>query len=200
LLIVFISGCKIYSFTGASVSSDIKNFSVELFQNRANNGPASLPQTFTDRLKLKFQTEANLRQVANEGDLQFKGSIVGYTYTNEAPIAGATSGLNKLTITVQVDFVNTTDEKDKWSETFSRYAQFSSNEDIQSVEDQLIATINNQLVDDIFQGHWLNGRGKLCLIFVDNSIITLLVITHNNGISYCVLVTPQNLHTHQVSA
>lgn len=92
-----------------------------------------------------------MRQVANEGDLQFKGSIVGYTYTNEAPIAGATSGLNKLTITVQVDFVNTTDEKDKWSETFSRYAQFSSNEDIQSVEDQLIATINNQLVDDIFQ-------------------------------------------------
>lgn len=150
-LLLAIGGCKIYSFTGASVSSDIKNFSVELFQNQANNGPASIAQTFTDRLKLKFQTEANLRLVPFDGDLRFAGAIVGYSYTSEAPLAGATSGLNKLTITVRVDFTNIHDDQDKWSETFSRYAQFSSNEDINSVEDRLIEEINRQLVDDIFQ-------------------------------------------------
>lgn len=151
LLLIGINGCGVYSFTGASVSPDIKNFSVELFVNRANNGPAALAQTFTDRLKLKFQTEANLRQVPNQGDLQFRGAITGYTFTSEAPIAGQTSGLNKLTITVQVDYTNTKDEKDKWTENFSRYAQFSSSEDIQSVENSLIEEINRQLVDDIFQ-------------------------------------------------
>lgn len=153
LLIIALSfnGCKVYSFTGANVSPDIKTFSVELFQNRANNGPASLPQTFTDRLKLKFQTEGNLKQADYEGDLKFKGAITGYTFTSDAPIAGATSGLNKLTITVQVDFVNTKNEKDKWSETFSRYAQYSSTENITTVEDGLITQINTQLVDDIFQ-------------------------------------------------
>ncbi len=150
-IMLFLSGCKVYSFNGASIPADIRNFSIELFQNRANNGPPSLPQTFTDALKLKFQTEANLRQVTQDADLKFSGTIVGFTYTNEAPVAGATSGLNKLTITVQVEYENTKDENDKWVQTFTRYAQFSSSENINSVENGLIAEINRQLVDDIFQ-------------------------------------------------
>jgi hypothetical protein len=145
------SSCKVYSFTGANIPSDIHNFSVELFQNRANNGPASLPQTITDLIKAKFQTEANLKQVNSDGDLQLKGAITGYTYTSDAPVAGATSGLNKLTITLQVDFVNTKNDKDKWSETFTRYAQYSSSSNIISVEPQLITDIGSQLMDDIFQ-------------------------------------------------
>lgn len=153
MVLMAIQGCKVYSFNGANIPADIKSFTVDLFQNRANNGPASLPQTFTDRLKLKFQTEANLRQVNNDGDLHFSGTITGFTYTNEAPLAGTTSGLNKLTISVQVEYQNTKDpeEKDKWTETFTRYAQFSSSENITSVEDRLIEEINRQLVDDIFQ-------------------------------------------------
>ncbi len=143
--------CKVYSFTGASVPADIHTVSVELFQNRASNGPASLSQAFTDKLKFKMQTEANLRQVASEGDLQFSGAITGYAYTSDAPVANATSGLNKLTISVQVHFVNAKDEKDKWDQNFSRYAQYSSSDDIQTVEDRLINEINIQLVDDIFQ-------------------------------------------------
>lgn len=150
-LLLFAGGCKVYSFTGASIPPDVKNFSVEMFQSTANNGPASLPQTFTDRLKLKFQTEGNLRMVTRDGDLQFKGVITNYTYTNEAPVAGATSGLNKLTIAVQVEFVNTKNEKENFTESFSRFAQFSSAENITQVEDRLIEEINRQLVDDVFQ-------------------------------------------------
>ena len=149
--VLYMPSCKVYSFTGASVSADIHSFSTELFQNRANNGPASLSQVFTDKLKLKFQTEGNLRQVVNDGDLQFKGAITGYSFTSDAPVAGASSGLNKLTITVQVDFINTKSEKDKWSESFSRYSQYSSSANLSSVEDQLVNDINTQLVDDIFQ-------------------------------------------------
>ena len=145
------SGCKVYSFTGANIPLDIHTFSVELFQNRSNNGPASLPQTITDKIKQKFQNEANLKQVATDGDLEIKGSITGFTYTSEAPVAGATSALNKLTITIQVDYVNTKDEKDKWTETFSRNAQDSAGLNVITVEDQLVNDISNQLMDDIFQ-------------------------------------------------
>lgn len=146
-----LNSCKVYSFSGASIPADVHSFSAELFQNRANNGPASLPQSFTDKLKFKFQTEANLRQVARDGDLQFTGAITGYTITSDAAVANTTSGLLRLTITVQVDFVNTKDEKDKWTQPFSRYAQVPSNEDISTVEERLIDEINKQLVDDIFQ-------------------------------------------------
>lgn len=148
---VSMQSCKVYSFSGASVPADIHSFSVELFQNRANNGPASLPQSFTDKLKLKFQTEANLKQASFDGDLQFKGAITGYAITSDAAVANTTSALLRLTITVQVDFLNTKDEKDKWSQNFSRFVQVPSNEDISTVEDRLIDEINKQLVDDIFQ-------------------------------------------------
>lgn len=150
-LLLSISGCKVYSFTGASIPADIHTFSVELFDNRANNGPASLPQTITDAIKQKFQTEANLKQVSSDGDLQFRGAITGFVYTSEAPVAGTTSGLNKLTITVRVEFVNTKNEKDKWTETFSRYSQFSSSINSFSIENSLITDIDGQLMDDIFQ-------------------------------------------------
>lgn len=151
LFMLLLAGCKIYSFTGATIPPDVKTFSVKLFTNEANNGPASLAQVFTDRLKQKLQTEGNLRNVPTDGDLQFSGSIVGYAYTSEAPIAGATSGLNKLTITVRVEFVNTKNEKDNWTKTMPpRFVQFSSSEDILSVENRLIDEINRQLVDDIF--------------------------------------------------
>ena len=150
-LLCLIGGCKVYSFTGANISADIKTVYVELFQNRANNGPASLSQLFTDKLKLKMQTEANLKQVSSEGDLQFTGAITGYTFTSDAPIAGATSGLNKLTITVEVQFINAKSETDKWNQSFSRYAQYSSGEEISAVENRIIGEINTQLVDDIFQ-------------------------------------------------
>lgn len=151
LLLISQESCKVYSFSGASIPADVKNFSVELFQNQANNGPPSLSQQFTDQLKNKFQTEANLRLVGSNGDLKFSGTITGYTIISESAIAGATSGLNRLTINVEVNYENTKDEKDKWTQTFSRYAQISSSENIVAVENQLIFEINRQLVDDIFQ-------------------------------------------------
>lgn len=149
--IVATQGCKVYSFSGANIPADIHSFSTELFQNRSGNGPASLPQIFTDKLKYKFQTEANLRQASVDGDLQFTGAITGYTFTSDAPIAGATSALNKLTINVQITFVNTKNEKDKWTQDFSRYAQYSASESLAAVEEGLINTISAQLADDIFQ-------------------------------------------------
>jgi len=158
LLLVAVSlatiyGCKVYSFTGANIPPDVKTFSVELFQNRANNGPASLPQTFTDRLKQKMLVEANLKQVSSDADLQFSGVIVSYLLTSDAPIAGTSNALNKISITVQVELTNNRHPEDTWKtpEQFTRYAQYSSTENLSSVEDQLINEINRQLVDDIFQ-------------------------------------------------
>jgi hypothetical protein len=143
-------GCKIYSFSGANIPADIKTVQIDFFPNRANNGPPALAQTFTDRLKLKFISEGNLKQVNSEGDLYFKGYVSGYTFTNMAPSAGVTSSLNRLTIAVTVDFENRKSEKDKWTQTFSRYAEIPASEDIFTIETRLIDEINKQLVDDIF--------------------------------------------------
>jgi len=123
---------------------------IEPIQNRANNGPASLNQNFTDKLKVKLVTEANLRQISIDGDLVFKGYFSGYTVTSQAPTAQVQSGLNRLTIILHIEFQNSKDVKDKWSENFTRFADFPGTENLINVENNLIEEINKQLVDDIF--------------------------------------------------
>ena len=145
-----IHGCKIYSFSGASIPPDVKTFTIDIFETKAQNAPASYGQTLTDNLKLKLVTEASLRQETYNGDVHFKGSVTSYTVAALAPTAQIQTGVNRLTITVQVDYQNAHDEKDKWTKSFSRYAEFPSTSLLTNVQDDLITNINKQLVDDIF--------------------------------------------------
>ena len=152
VLLLGISGCKIYSFTGASIPADIKTVTVEQIRNAANNGPALLNQTITDKLKNKFVTEGNLRQVNYDGDVVFKGAITSYTFTSQAPTAQIQSGVNRLTITLQVSFDNKKYPKESWKqpETFSRFADVPGNQNLTDVEAKISDDIVKQLVDDVF--------------------------------------------------
>lgn len=150
VFIFTLGGCKIYSFTGANIAADIKTVTVEIFENRAPNAPASYNQTLTDQLKLKLVSEASLKQVSTDGDVGFKGHIVSYGVVALAPTAQIQTGVNRLSITVHVDYINTKDEKDKWSKDFTRFAEFPATELLSSREGQLINEINKQFIDDIF--------------------------------------------------
>ncbi len=150
LLSVGLSACKIYSFTGANLSPDVKSVTIDLLDNRAASAPASYAQIFTEKLKLKMVTEANLKQVNADGDLHFSGYVTSYNVSALAPTAQVQTGVNRLNITVHIEFVNATDEKDKWGQDFTRYAEFPATELLSNRESQLIEEINKQLVDDIF--------------------------------------------------
>src|SRR5436190_10581390 len=82
LLLVFcilFSSCKVnYSMTGASISPDIKTFTVKYFTKTAALGPPLLSQVFTERLKQKFISQTNLSSVDKNGDLIFEGAIINY--------------------------------------------------------------------------------------------------------------------------
>lgn len=150
MMIFILSGCKIYSFTGANISPDIKSVTVEVFENRAPNAPASYNQTLTDKLKVKLVTEANIKQTTAGGDLLFKGYVTSYGVAAFAPTAQVQTGVNRLTITVHLDFQNNIDPADKWSKDFTRFAEFPATELLSNRESQLIEEINKQLIDDIF--------------------------------------------------
>jgi hypothetical protein len=69
---------------------------------------------------------------------------INATANNVAPIAGA----SRLSITVNVKYVNETKKKDNFEQSFTRYENFTG--DIASHEQALIADINKQLTEDIF--------------------------------------------------
>ncbi len=150
LIIAVINSCKIgYSFTGASISPNIKTISVDYFPNHALLVNPSLSQTFTEALKDRFVNQTSLELVNDEGDLQFSGAITRYT-TTPAAITGDLATQTRLTIIIQVKFVNTKDENQNFDKAFSHYADYPSSESLDAVEDQLITDIVEKITDDIF--------------------------------------------------
>jgi len=151
------AGCKVnYSFTGASVSPDIKTFSVKYFPNNAPIVNPSLSQTFTEKLKEKIASQASLSHTDRQADLILEGNITGYATQPIAIQANETAAQNRLTIIINVKFTNTKNEKQNFETSFSRYADYDSQQNLSTVEPQLIATITDQIVDDIFNKVFIN--------------------------------------------
>jgi hypothetical protein len=145
------NACKVnYSFTGASISPDIKTISIQYFPSNAPLAPATLGQKFTETLRDVFTSQTNLTFVNKGGDLNFQGSITGYSTAPMAIQGNQTAALTRLTITVDVKFTNTKNETQNFEQSFTRYADYESTRTLQQVEDQLIKDINSQLVQDIF--------------------------------------------------
>ena len=151
LFLVFINnGCHVYSFSGASISPDIKTVSIGFFNNRAAIVQPTLSQSFTEKLKDKFVSQTNLRVSDQESDLIFEGYISDY-HTLPISIQGnETAAQNRLSITVFVKFVNAKDPKQNFETPFTRYYDYNSQLTLTSIEQEAITQINKQLIDDIF--------------------------------------------------
>jgi len=80
LLVLFVisllSGCKVYSFTGASIPPEIKTVRVQYIENKARyNNPQLSPQ-LTDKLRQKIVSQTKLTQVNNDNaDYDISGYI-----------------------------------------------------------------------------------------------------------------------------
>lgn len=150
LLFAF-SACKIkYSFTGASISPDIKTVSIQYFQNYAPIVQPTLSQVFTEKMKDKFTSQTNLSLVKSSGDLNFEGSITSYSTQPIAIQGNETAAMNRLTITINVKFTNAKNEKQNFEKPFSFYADYDSKISLAAKENELIKQITDRLVDDIF--------------------------------------------------
>jgi hypothetical protein len=151
LLVMLNPSCRMsYSFTGASISPDVKTVCIRNFPNKAPLVVATLSRDFTVALQDYFTSHTNLTLVGDNGDLNLEGSITGYAIQPAGIQGDETAGLTRMTITVNVKFTNQTNPKQNWENSFSRYKDFSSAQSLSSVQDVLITEINSQLVEDIF--------------------------------------------------
>jgi Lipopolysaccharide-assembly len=157
-LSLLICGCKVnYSFSGASVSPDVKTVSIQYFKNNASLAKATLSQSLTESLKDIFTSQTNLGIIPRDGDLNFEGEITSYIPATPVALqSNDIAALSRLTITVNVRFTNAKDSKQKFETTFSRFADYSNSKSFASVEDDLIRQINEQLVQDIFNKAMIN--------------------------------------------
>ncbi|KAF0196878.1 MAG: hypothetical protein FD166_2156 [Bacteroidetes bacterium] len=156
VLSTVLTGCGVYSFTGASVPPEAKSVSIAMFPNKAELVQPTLSQSFTEALREKFSSQTNLALVPRNGDLHFEGEITGYSTEPVAITGQQQAALIRLKITVNVRYINKFNPKDNFETNFSRYEDYSSSQNLASVELDLIAKINEALVDDIFNKSVVN--------------------------------------------
>lgn len=157
LIIMPITGCKVsYSFTGASISPDVKTVSVDYFQNLASLVYPQLSSKFTEALKDRFVTQTSLNAVREGGDLQFSGQITSYGVTPIAIQANETAAQNRLTISIRVKFENVRDKTFNFDKTFTQFENFDSNLDFSSIEAEKVDLIITKLIDEIFNNSVAN--------------------------------------------
>jgi hypothetical protein len=145
-----------YSFTGASIPAQAKTISVEYFSNQAPIVVATLSQTFTDGLRDKFASQTSLDVINRNGDLAIEGAITGYSTQPVAIQGNEQAAMNRLTITVKVKFTNKFDEKQDFEQSFSRFSDYSSGQNLVTVQEGLIEEISQGLIEDIFNKSVVN--------------------------------------------
>ncbi|WP_025763880.1 LPS assembly lipoprotein LptE [Dyadobacter tibetensis] len=142
--------CGVYSFTGTSLSPDIKTFTIINFTMGTAGGPADLPLRLTEQLKEYYQKNTSLTQLPTGGDLIIEGSIISYDVVPAAPTANDQAGLNRLNVTAQVRFTNALDETKNFDQSFTYYADFPQDQTLNQNEARLLPTILENLVQQIF--------------------------------------------------
>lgn len=150
-LLIILSSCKIkYSLSGATIPAEAKTISVAFFENNTTLGSPSLSQKFTEKLRDQVSSQTNLSLMSRNGDLHFEGFITDY---NVAPVAiqsNDIAGLNRLTISVQVKYRNKIEASKNFEQVFTRFADYKSSENLNSVEDELVKEIFRQITEDVF--------------------------------------------------
>lgn len=142
--------CGAYSFTGGS-TGDAKTLQIDFFPNEASLIEPTLSQRFTQDFIDLFTRQTNLTSVKSNGDLYFSGEITDYRITPMSATAQQTAAQNRLTITINIRFVNKLIEKDDFEKQFSFYSDFAANAQLTGgVLEAALDEIMERITQDIF--------------------------------------------------
>ena len=155
-LSIVIASCGVYSPYGAATSG-ASTFSVEYFETVHPLVSASTAITVSEALIDRVQRQSTLQLIDVQGELKFEGKVIGWTVQPINVQSDETAGSNRITITVDVIFTNTIDEKLSFQRKFSRFYDLPSSQDIHSQTDLVVEEISALLSQDIFNaslGNW----------------------------------------------
>ena len=161
LLLLLLQGCTIsYRFNGASIDyTKTKSISIDYFPNRARMVVPSLSQDLTQGLQDIFTRQTRLDMLPNGGDLEIEGEITGCDITNMGvKAADSYTSETRLSVTVQVRFINNTDPTQDLNQSFSAFRVYdNASSTLDEAQATLLPEIIEELADLIFNatvGRW----------------------------------------------
>ncbi|MDR2119667.1 MAG: LPS assembly lipoprotein LptE [Tannerella sp.] len=146
------TACSIsYKFNGASIDyTTVKSISIKDFPNMSPLVYAPLADKFTDQLRDKYVRQTRLQLLRENGTLDLEGEITGYDFASQAVKDGMYASMTRLTITVRVRYSNSVNPDEDFEQSFSAYREFSNENQIQQVQDQLSEEIIKEIVEQIY--------------------------------------------------
>lgn len=155
-LLAILSLLSCYSFKGISIPDNVSTFYVDNAESRVGALPANFPSNFSENLKNKIRNESRLKYTETDPDVEFKPVIQDFRVVPVAPKPGEFSSINRLELSIEIEFINHKNEKENWKQTFKHFTDFSSDENLLNVQDDLLKTISTQLLEDIFNRAFTN--------------------------------------------
>lgn len=154
VLTMLLSGCwpTSFSFQDGSVPPEWKRFVIETLESTAANAPISYAPELTEELKDAIQNRVGLKLVQSEADdpqLIITGTVRDY---NVAPLAvqgDDVAAKNRLTVKAYFEIFINAPEEDLMEINASRFVDFDADEDVGSIQTQLFAEINEQVIQDV---------------------------------------------------
>ena len=122
----------------------ITNYRFGSLQNTAVLIEPGLDRDFTLALQDLIQNQTNLELVTSNGDLVYEGEIVEYRISPTTATSQNTAAQNRLTIAVNVRFINKKKEDDDLEKRFSFYFDYPGSA-------QLIGSQKVTAVEEIFE-------------------------------------------------
>lgn len=146
---MFSFGCKVnYSFTG--ITETPETFQVNFFQNNADLVEPGLDRLFTNALQDRIVNQTSAQLVTTGGEVIYEGEIVEYRISPMTATAEIKAAQNRLTISVNVRYINTKDPEKDMEQRFSFFSDYPANAQLNgSIKDIAFDEILERLTQDI---------------------------------------------------
>lgn len=146
-----------YSFTGNSLTPEMKTILIKNFPNNSALVNPELSQQFTIDLQNRFLQRTTLKGASSKPDLLIEGEITDYTI-GRATISSGTSSTDgfaqasqsKLSVTVKVHYQNAIDPKLSFDRTYTDEATFDSDMSSSQIESSQVRIVNERIINKIF--------------------------------------------------
>ncbi len=145
ILILFLSvlNCKVnYSFTGLTEAPE--SFQVNFFQNNADLVEPGLDLQFTNLLQDFIVNQSSAQLVNTGGEVIYEGEITEYRIAPMTATAENTAAQNRLTISVNVRYINSKNEEKDKEQRFTFFYDYPA-------ESQLIGGLKETAHEEIFE-------------------------------------------------
>jgi hypothetical protein len=150
IIIILLTGCKIYSFKDAVIPQDVKTVKVGFIENRARYVNPQLSPKLTDKVQSKIISQTKLTRTNNDdAHYVINGTITNYDPSQTVGVSAQQATTNRLTVTVHIVLKKTLENKEEEFDV-SRSFDYSANLTLQQAEGQLLDEVVRSLSDEIF--------------------------------------------------